>query len=222
MNALLVIAKQPAAGQTKTRLAPPLTLAQAASLYAGFLADTLDIARGVPDVARLIYYAPGDAAGYFHELAPDFGLMAQAGAGLGERLNYALTRCLQDGCQRVVVMDSDSPTLPAAYVAQAFASLADHDVVLGPCDDGGYYLIGLNRPHSRLLSEVVMSQPHVLRDTLRLAALDNLSVALLPGWYDVDTADELARLQAELLSPSSPAAPRTRALLADWATAQQP
>ena len=212
MNALIVIAKRPAAGHTKTRLTPPLTPAQAAELYECFLRDTLDIARAVPDVTRLIYYAPPEAAPYFADLAPDFLLTPQAGLHLGERLDHVLTRCLRAGFQRVVVMDSDSPTLPPAYVAQAFQVLADHDVVLGPCDDGGYYLIGLTQPQPRLLREVHMSQPYVLRDTLALAAQAGLRVALLPAWYDVDTVQALAQLQMELAEDSA-AAPHTRARL---------
>jgi rSAM/selenodomain-associated transferase 1 len=214
MNALLVIAKRPAAGQTKTRLAPPLSPAQAAELYECFLLDTLDIARAVPDVERFIYYAPDGAAPYFARLAPDFGLTPQMGGGLGERLDCVLTRCLEAGYTRVVVMDSDSPTLPAAHVARAFADLARHDVVLGPCEDGGYYLIGLTGPQPRLLREVEMSQPNVLRDTLAVAHAAELRVSLLPSWYDVDTADELLKLQAELSDPADARAPRTRSLLA--------
>jgi rSAM/selenodomain-associated transferase 1 len=213
-HALLVIAKQPAAGHTKTRLTPPLAPADAARLYECFLRDTLDIARAVPDVRRLIYYAPAQAAGYFAGLAPDFELTPQQGQDLGERLDHVLTRCLRDGFERVVVMDSDSPTLPPAYVAQAFQALADHEVVLGPCEDGGYYLIGLTRPQPRLLREVRMSQPNVLRDTLALARQADLRVALLPAWYDVDTVQELAQLQAELARPANGVAPRTRSLLA--------
>ena len=221
MNALLVIAKRPAPGRTKTRLTPPLSPAQAAELYEGFLRDTLDMARAVPQVERLIYYAPAEAAGYFEALAPDFGLTPQAGARLGERLDHVLARFLQAGYERVVVLDSDSPTLPAQYVAQAFAELARHDVVLGPCDDGGYYLIGLTRPQPRLLREVEMSQPNVLRDTLALAQALGLSVSLLPQWYDVDAAEELGRLQAELFAPASAGAPHTRTRLAAMALTLQ-
>lgn len=213
MNALIVIAKRPAAGHTKTRLTPPLTPAQAAELYESFLLDTLDIARAVPDVTRLIYYAPDEAAAYFAKLAPDFLLTPQAGLNLGERLDHVLTRCLRAGFQRVVVMDSDSPTLPPAYVAQAFHDLSDHDVVLGSCHDGGYYLIGLTQPQPRLLRDVQMSQPHVLRDTLALAEQAQLHVALLPAWYDVDTAQELAQLQTELSGLPATAAVHTRARL---------
>jgi rSAM/selenodomain-associated transferase 1 len=213
-NALLVIAKRPAPGQTKTRLSPPLLPEQAAALYECFLRDTLEVARAVPGVTRLAHYAPDSAADYFAQLAPDFGQRPQVGDSLGPRLDQVLTRCLAEGFERAVIMDSDSPTLPAAYVAQAFTELDRADVVLGPCEDGGYYLIGLKQPLPRLLREVPMSTPHVLRDTVALADQLGLRVALLPGWYDVDTAQELERLRADLAAGAASAALHTRAYLA--------
>jgi rSAM/selenodomain-associated transferase 1 len=215
-RALLVVAKQPAAGQTKTRLCPPLAADTAAALYECFLRDTLDVMRQVPGVERGIVYLPDDAAGYFHIIAPDMALTPQRGADLGERLDHLLSNALAGGAAQAVVMDSDSPTLPAAYVAEAFGRLdGDADVVLGPCDDGGYYLIGLKRPQPRLLREVQMSMPFVVRDTLALAEALGLKVALLPAWYDVDTAAELERLRAELAAASEQTAPHTRAVLAE-------
>ena len=96
-------------------------------------------------------------------------------------------------------MNSDGPTLPSSYLTAAFKTLADGaDVVLGPCDDGGYYLIGIKRPAPRLLRQVQMSTPHVMAETLRLAAEEELQVELLPVWYDVDNAESLARLIDEL------------------------
>lgn len=212
MNTLLVIAKRPAPGQTKTRLTPPLTPEQAAQLYECFLQDTLEVMRAVPGVKRLIHYAPDHEADYFRRIAPDFGLTPQVGKSLGERLDNVLTLCLRDGSRRAVITDSDSPTLPPDYVAQAFECLEEADVALGPCDDGGYYLIGLKRPQPRLLREVKMSTPQVLRDTLALADEEKLRVALLPAWYDVDTIQELRRLEAELRASSS-AAHATRRFL---------
>ena len=212
-HALLVIAKRPAPGQTKTRLSPPLLPEQAADLYDCFLRDTLDIARAVPGVSRWVHYAPDTAAGYFQQLAPDFGLRPQVGVSLGPRLDQVLTACLAEGFERAVIMDSDSPTLPPARVAGAFAALEAADVVLGPCDDGGYYLIGLKQPQPRLLREVQMSTPHVLRDTLALAEQAGLRVELLAPWYDVDTAPELERLRADLAAHPDGAAPQTRAFL---------
>ena len=219
-RALLVIAKRPAPGQTKTRLSPPLLPEQASELYECFLRDTLDIARAVPGVSRLMHYAPDDSGGYFQQLAPDFGLRPQVGRHLGERLDQVLTACLDKGFERAVIMDSDSPTLPPAYIERAFIELDAADVVLGPCKDGGYDLIGLKRPQPGLLRDVQMSTDHVLRDTLDLAQQAGLRAALLPGWFDVDTAQELERLRAELAAPSALGAASTRAYLARLA--QQP
>jgi len=212
---LLVVAKRPAAGQTKTRLCPPLTGAAAAALYTCFLRDTLDVMRQVPDVGRGIAYLPEAARDYFAILAPDMQLSLQQGADLGQRLDHLLSAALEAGASQAVVMDSDSPTLPADYLMQAFAALSGpNDVVLGPCEDGGYYLIGLKRPQPRLLRDVQMSTPYVVRDTLALAEQLGLQVALLPTWYDVDTVAELDRLRAELRDAPPHMACYTRAFLA--------
>jgi rSAM/selenodomain-associated transferase 1 len=197
-DTLLVVAKQPAPGQTKTRLCPPLTHDQAADLYDCFLRDTLSIMRAVSDVRCVIGYLPEDAQGYFRQLAPDMELSPQRGASLGERLDHLLTEALLGGSQRAVIMNSDSPTLPAGYLGQAFDDLADADVVLGPTHDGGYYLIGVKQPQPRLLREVQMSTSRVLADTLELAKAGGLTVSLLPTWYDVDTIEELHQLDGEM------------------------
>ena len=213
---LLVVAKQPAAGQTKTRLCPPLLSDAAAALYACFLRDTLDVMRQVPNVERSIVFLPEAARDYFSALAPDMQLSLQQGDDLGARLDHLLAVALEAGASQAVVMDSDSPTLPAEYLVQAFDALnGPSDVVLGPCEDGGYYLIGLKRPQPRLLRDVQMSTPHVVRDTLALAEQLGLKVALLPTWYDVDTAAELDRLRAELHDAPAHVARHTRAFLAE-------
>jgi glycosyltransferase A (GT-A) superfamily protein (DUF2064 family) len=122
-------------------------------------------------------------------------------------------------------MDSDSPSLPPAYVAQAF-DLLDRgaDAVFGPCHDGGYYLVGMRRPLSALLREVQMSTPTVLADTLAIAAREGVDVALLPPWYDVDTGSELAHLAGELhTAPPDTAAHTRRGLAAlGWLAAATP
>ena len=212
-RALLVIAKRPAEGQTKTRLNPPFSDQEAAQLYECFLQDMLLVARAVPRVSRLINYWPLEAIGFFQQLAPEFELIPQLGDNLGQRLDNILTHCLTNGFDQVVITNSDSPTLPAAYLGRAFVLLNQADVVLGPCDDGGYYLIGLTRPQPRLLREVEMSTPSVLRDTLALAAEEGLRVALLPTWYDVDTVSGLNRLIEELRQAAAEVAPHTRRFL---------
>jgi glycosyltransferase A (GT-A) superfamily protein (DUF2064 family) len=139
------------------------------------------------------------------------------GADLGERLDNVLTHCLRNGYRQAVVTDSDSPTLPVAYLKQAFGELDDPtvDVVLGPCDDGGYYLIGLKAPCSALFRGIAMSTSTVAADTLRRAEEQGLRVACLPRWYDVDTYEDLARLIEALSSQPDHIAQHTRAFLSD-------
>jgi len=214
-NALLTVAKRPAPGRTKTRLTPPLSPPQAAALYQCFLQDTLDLIRQVPQTQPVIAYLPREAEPYFTALAPDFDHILQQGPDLGARLDNALTHYLQLGYKHVAIMNSDGPTLPVDYLVAAFAALAgEADVVLGPSDDGGYYLIGLKRPAPRLLREVTMSTPTVTTETLALAAEEGLRVELLPPWYDVDDAAALARLTAELAQNPADVAPHTRAFFA--------
>ena len=210
-NTLLVVAKQPAPGQAKTRLCPPLTAGQSASLYECFLLDTLDLMRAVEHVERVICHLTEDSRSYFQQIAPDMQLRRQHGNSLGERLDHLLTESLAAGSDGAVVMDSDSPTLPPDYLAQAFSLLTDVDVVIGPTHDGGYYLIGMKQPQPPLLREVEMSTPHVLDETLRRARAVGLTVGQLPRWYDVDTADDLKLLEQELFGESRDGrAPATR------------
>jgi rSAM/selenodomain-associated transferase 1 len=186
-SALLVVAKQPSPGQTKTRLCPPLNPVQAAGLYECFLLDTLALIRQTTVNLRVLAYFPIEEREYFHHLAPDFELTPQTGKDLGVRLDQLTTRYLMLGYEQVVVMDSDSPTLPIAYLRTAFEQLAENtDVVVGPCLDGGYYLIGLKQPAPALLQGVQMSTSHVTVDTIAQAAQANLQIKLLPTWYDVD------------------------------------
>ena len=213
-NALIVVAKRPVPGNTKTRLSPPLSLQQASALYECFLNDTLDQIRGVDAVERVIAYLPGNAHDYFHRQAPDFQLVQQVGPDLGARLDHALTSYLSRGYNHAVIMDSDSPTLPADHLNEAFASLSDGaDVVLGPCEDGGYYLIGCSQPIPRLLREVRMSTPTVAADTIRLANEAGLNLVQLRTWYDVDDGDSLLRLVGEIDGLDSQTAVNTRRFL---------
>ncbi len=212
-RALLVITKRPQAGQTKTRLSPPLLPEQAAQLYECFLRDTLDLTRQVPDVNRFILYFPLHESLYFQKLAPDFKLLAQEGTNLGERLNNALTHTLDNGFEQVVIINSDGPTLPPAHIKQAFNMLTNSEAVFGPAIDGGYYLIGLTRPQPRLVLEVKMSTPSVLQDTLAIAQEEKIEVSLLPEWYDIDTINDLKQLRPELQGLSNGVAQHTRQFL---------
>jgi rSAM/selenodomain-associated transferase 1 len=220
-RALIVVAKEPQPGETKTRLSPPLSDQQAAELYRCFLLDTLELMLRVETAQPILAYTPDKAEPFFRHFAPpEFVLRRQVGADLGARLDNALTHCLQEGYKQVVVMDSDSPTLPAAILEQAFQSLAhpDVDVVLGPCEDGGYYLIGVKAPCPALFQEIAWSTSTVTAETLQRARAHGLRVACLPRWYDVDTYVDLQRLAEELPSLPGNGARHTRAFLAEGST----
>lgn len=213
-KALVIMAKRPAAGNTKTRLSPPLSPASAARLYECFLLDTIELVRRVPGVQPAIAYLPSTEGAYFQHLAPGFELIDQQGTDLGARLDHVTTSYLARDFRQVVVMDSDSPTLPLGYLERAFAILeGTSDLILGPCDDGGYYLIGMKAPMPRLLHEVRMSTSQVTAHTLALAEAEGLHTSLLPAWYDVDDLQTLVRLQGELKQGQAGVAPHTRRFL---------
>jgi hypothetical protein len=210
---LILMAKRPTPGQTKTRLMPALSAEEAATLYECFLRDKLMQMRQVKDARLAIAYNPDEAAAYFAALAPEFALIRQVGANLAERLCATCAIAFRQGYQHVVAIDGDTVTLPPAYLQQAFDALDDPgiDVALGPCEDGGYYAIGMKRFYPTLFG-VKMSTPQVTRDTLAQADKVGLAVKLLPGWHDVDTPEDLARLQAELAESDTPTAHFLRTL----------
>jgi rSAM/selenodomain-associated transferase 1 len=213
-SALLVVAKRPSPGQTKTRLSPPLDIIQAARLYECFLLDTLELMRQTTVDLRGLAYLPVGARDYFRSLASDFELTPQSGEDLGSRLHQLTNKYLLYGYNQVVVMDSDSPTLPISYLRSAFEQFTeDSDVVIGPSLDGGYYLIGLNQPAPALLRDVRMSTPHVLADTLTQATKAHLRVRVLSTWYDVDDQYGLDYLISDLNHLPQEVAPHTRRLL---------
>lgn len=200
-RALIVMAKQPLPGQTKTRLSPPLSFGEAAELYCCLLLDTLEAVReaaGQLPLRPFIAFYPAQGQSDFQAMAPDFHLLAQQGHNLNERLSRALLSVWEHGYDQVTAINSDSPSLPADFLIQAYQQLDDPDVdvVLGPCDDGGYYLIGWKRPYPNLVRDVTMSTPTVLADTVALALDAGLQVAMSPPWYDVDDAAALSRLLA--------------------------
>lgn len=191
---LVVFAKVPVAGGVKTRLVPPLTADDAADLYRAFLTDALAAFAGLGVAVRL-YLPPSRDAMPAGVVPADVSLHAQRGDGLGARMDAALTETLGAGYGRAVVIGTDHPTLPLAFVAEAFEALAQPGTVaIGPSDDGGFTLLGLDRPRPALF-EMTYSHAGVFAETL--ARADGASVHVLPVWYDVDDAAGLARLVAE-------------------------
>ena len=208
--ALAVMAKAPRPGKVKTRLAPPLTLDQAAELNACFLRDTaanIGVVAASNRAVGVISYTPVGDEGFFNNLLPDdFVLIPQRGDGFGERLLATTQDLLSCGYRSVCLIDSDSPTVPAAAFEQAIAELHKKGdrIVLGPSQDGGYYLIGLKRAHSELFADIRWSTSSVFTETLAAAETAGIEVVVLPLWYDVDDGETLDLLTAELLGDVAP------------------
>ena len=208
--AMAVMAKAPRAGRVKTRLAPPLTLDQSAALNICFLRDTTEDLAAIAasgTSAGLICYTPvGDEAAFDGLLPSTFSLIPQRGDTFGERLLAAAEDILACGFGAVCLIDSDSPTVPAAAFEQAIAELGrpGDRIVLGPSHDGGYYLIGLKQAHASPFADITWSTASVLAETIERCEDAEIEVVLLPLWYDVDDAATLDVLSAELLDERPP------------------
>jgi rSAM/selenodomain-associated transferase 1 len=202
----VVMVKAPRAGSVKTRLAPTLKGAEAASLAECFARDTVEsvrrVARGV-----IVAYAPDDGRVALEALFKDEGLLwlAQRGEDLGARIESAASDAFARGFGSVVIVGTDSPTLPPTFVESAFASLSsgETDVALGPTEDGGYYLVGLRQFFGGLFRHVEWSTPRAYRQTAENASHLGLRVLELPRWYDVDTHADLLRLRDEIFTDES-------------------
>src|SRR5712692_4151327 len=166
-TAVVIMAKVPQAGSVKTRLCPPLAPQTAAALYRAFLVDKIAQVRQLAHAQPTIAYTPEDSRGFFAALAPDFLLIPQQGADLGERLANSFVQCFAMGYTGVMAIDSDTPTLPTEFLQQAVDLLAmpQTDVVIGPTDDGGYYLIGLRALHRELFDNMPWSTAAVALET---------------------------------------------------------
>ena len=212
---VVIMAKQPVPGRTKTRLCPPLTSAEAAELAEALLRDTVGLVLGLRGIELAIAVSPVSAVDQMRHLLPSGArFLAVEGANIGECLSGAMGQLFSEGLGRVVALNADSPTLPAAYLERAADLLESNDVVLGPAEDGGYYLIGLRRPQPGLFEGIAWSTDQVAAQTLARAAELGLTMASLPEWYDVDTPAELERLREELVAQPLGIAPCTRAFLA--------
>lgn len=210
------MAKRPIAGRVKTRLGGALTGAEAASLYRAMLADRCAQVRALDGVAPAIAFAPGEPGDPSPEVPAGFVQVDQPDGGLGAGLAAAAAQFV-DAATPVLLVDSDSPTLPLAYLQRAVERLrsADCDVVIGPADDGGYYLIGLSRPAPALFDDIPWSTAEVTGKTLARAAQLQLRVHQLPAWWDVDEPADLHRLEQQLFDVWWP----TRT--ADWFRARR-
>lgn len=202
MYAVAIMAKAPVPDEVKTRLTPPLKPEEASYIYQNFLLDKIEQVKSI-EARRFISYTPETSEAFFRSIMPSgFFLISQAGADLGERLVNVSNGLFAQGAEKVVMLDSDTPNLPTDYIKEALSLLDDVDVVIGPCEDGGYYLIGIRSFMPELFIGIPWSTSRVAELTIMKAQELGLTVSLLHGWYDVNTAIDLKRLKKDLDSPS--------------------
>jgi rSAM/selenodomain-associated transferase 1 len=195
---IAVMAKASRPGRTKTRLVPPLTFEEAAELNTVFLADAFANIAAAERLARIrafAAYGPLGEEAFFDRFAPRPELIAATFPNFGDCLHAGIAGMFEAGCSAACVLNSDMPDLPTEYLSRCAQALeGGHDrVVVGPADDGGYYLLAVSRPHRRLFEEIDWSTPKVFAQTLARAAELGLEVVTLPMWCDIDDAASLRR-----------------------------
>jgi rSAM/selenodomain-associated transferase 1 len=209
------MAKAPRPGTVKTRLTPGLSPEAVTAFYCCLLDDTLALARSLGDVEVAIMCPQTDVNELARLAGKHVSVVAQQGEGLAAGLISVFAHFTEDHPRRTIGFNSDSPHLPRSVLDDAFETLATHDVVVGPTDDGGYYLVGAKASHPALFARDGMGTSSALERLLSRARALELAVGFSDPFYDIDVAEDLTRLAAELrLDPMR--APRTARWLTEW------
>jgi rSAM/selenodomain-associated transferase 1 len=222
---LVVMAKAPRPGAVKTRLAASLSPEAVTDFYCCLLEDTVALARSLGDVEVAIMCPESDVNELAQLAGSEASVVAQKGEGLAAGLTSVFAHFAPDHQReanqkdahqrRIIAFNSDSPHLPRSVLEGAFETLAAHDVVVGPTHDGGYYLVGAKTSHPTLFAGDGMGTSSALERLLARARALELSVGFADRFYDIDIAEDLNRLAAELrLAPER--APRTAQWLKEW------
>ena len=212
---LVIMAKAPRQGAVKTRLAAGLSPEAVTAFYCCLLDDTLALARSLDDVEVAIMCPDADVNELAQLAGSEASIVAQNGEGLAAGLTSVFAHFAEAQQRRIIAFNSDSPHLPRSVLEDAFETLAVHDVVIGPTQDGGYYLVGAKASHPALFGSDGMGTNSALERLLSRARALELSVGYAASFYDIDVADDLTRLAAELRQ--APArAPRTAQWLKEW------
>lgn len=199
-NAIVIFAKSPTSGPVKTRLRKLLSSETAAELAEAFLYDTIETASRLTAVQLFLACIPSRRDPFFQKLAQlyQITLIDQKGKDLGERMASAFHEVKRQGFRKILIIGSDLPTLPFSHLRQAFTLLRQHEVVVGPSLDGGYYLIGISKQVPPIFDGIPWSTERVFLMTMEKILEAKVSCGLLPFWYDVDRPEDLRLLSLHL------------------------
>ncbi len=188
MDSVLIMVRYPAAGKVKTRLAAAMGEEKAADFYRICAHRILREMGNLPDsIGKYIFYTDSrDRQGMMEWAGPGFMLREQVGVDLGQRLTNAFKEAFADGVGKAVILASDVPDISADIINESLQALDHYDLVLGPCHDGGYYLLGMNAAHPQLFQGIPWSSPEVTERTLARAGKLGLKIFMLPALIDID------------------------------------
>jgi rSAM/selenodomain-associated transferase 1 len=193
-NALLIFVKYPSPGTVKTRLSPELTPEQGAALYRALAEEVVQVNVSSAGYESIVCFSPASARREVRSwLGPDLRLWSQLGDDLGSRQLRAMKEALERGYRKAAIIGSDCPTITPRDIEAAFSALGENDLVLGPCEDGGYYLIGATRPIESVFEGISWGSERVLGETLEKAREAGLTFQLLDLKYDIDSYSDLER-----------------------------
>jgi rSAM/selenodomain-associated transferase 1 len=193
-KALIIFARTPELGKVKTRLMKDLGAEETLKLYKSFVSETFEICGGLKGADKFLGSFPTSNDPFMDALVRIYkfhGVFNQKGADLGEKFINAFSARFREGYEKVVIIGSDSPTIPFDYIRKAFQELEKNDMVFGPCTDGGYYLVGARRLHKNIFRGIPWDTSEVLNKTLDKLYVGKVRFSLLPFWYDVDNIDDL-------------------------------
>ena len=212
---LVIMAKAPRPGSVKTRLAKSLPVQAVTELYRCLLNDTISLAQTLPHLEVAIMCPASDVEDMTRAVGKAVQVIPQTGSGLAAALDSVFIQFASSGQPGVIALNSDSPHLPASVLESAFDVLEDCDLVVGPTQDGGYYLVGARATHPGLFTGDKMGTTSAFDSLLARARATGLSVELTEPFYDIDEAADLGRL-AEELNRTPGKAPRTAEWLLAW------
>ena len=215
-RALILFTRVPLPGKTKTRLLPRVSPERCCQLHCAFLRDIGQVCAGMAGCRLLLCHAPEGEPAILRELVPGAKAMfSQVGDDLGARMDNAIRAALADGAESCVLIGADLPELSTYHLEEGFRLLENHEAVLGPTTDGGYYLVGVRRPQPGLFRVKGYGGSNALEQTLAAASAEGLDWALAPACADVDTPEDLDGLVSRLAACPK-GCPHTRRLLAQW------
>ncbi|MBI5050314.1 MAG: TIGR04282 family arsenosugar biosynthesis glycosyltransferase [Nitrospirae bacterium] len=194
MKALIIFVKAPVLGTVKTRLQPSLGAEETLKLYKSFVTEIVSKCAGLKGIAKFLGCSPSRDGDFIQRLAGthEFESFDQRGKNLGEKIVNAFRDYFKKGYTEIVLIGSDSPTIPAEYIKLAFSELRKNDFVIGPCCDGGMYLVGAKKKiMSEIFRNITWDTGEVLNKVLKKTNSLNVRYSLLPFWYDIDTIEDL-------------------------------